>query len=60
MEDRFILAPEVRRITSLSQTTIWRLEHAKKFPRRRKISPGRVGWLMSEVSQWLDECAVAS
>ncbi len=39
--------------TGLGYTTIFKLERAGKFPARRKLSPGRVGWLRSEVEAWL-------
>ncbi len=53
MADRFIREPECRRITGLSRTTRWRLERANAFPKRRVISPNAVGWLESEVQEWL-------
>lgn len=37
----------------LSYVTIWRMENASSFPKRRKLSPGRVGWLASEVDAWI-------
>lgn len=37
----------------LSLSTIWRMEKAGLFPRRRKLSPGAVGWLESEINEWL-------
>ena len=40
---------------SLSPTTIWRLEKAGKFPKRRKISANRVAWVLSEVEDWISE-----
>lgn len=53
--DRLIGTAEVCRITSLSRTTIWRLERAGNFARRRKIAPNRVGWILSEVLLWMTE-----
>jgi prophage regulatory protein len=41
--------------TGMGYTTIYRLEIAGDFPARVKLSPGRVGWLRSEVEQWLTE-----
>lgn len=32
-----------------------RLERAGRFPRRRQIGPGQVGWLMSEIEAWAKE-----
>ncbi len=57
MADRFIREPECRRITGLSRTTRWRLERANAITMRRVISPNAVGWLDSEVQEWLRACA---
>lgn len=32
---------------------IWRLEKEGKFPKRLKLGPNRVGWLLSEVDDWI-------
>lgn len=37
----------------LSSTTIWRLEKSGKFPRRVKLGGAAVGWLESEIDQWI-------
>lgn len=44
---------QVCHATQLSETTIWRLERAGKFPARRQLSANVVGWLRSEVESWL-------
>ncbi len=38
----------------VSNVTIWRMEKTGSFPKRRQLSPGRVGWLASEVDAWLE------
>jgi len=46
---------EVKRMTGLSESSIWR--HEKKggtFPRRRQLSTRRVAWLRAEVIAWLE------
>jgi prophage regulatory protein len=53
MADRILREREVRTMTGLSRTTRWRLERAGQFPRKRQLSPGAVGWLESEVVDWL-------
>lgn len=45
---------EVKHITGLSCSTIWRLEKSGNFPKRRQIGPHSVGWLDSELSQWIE------
>ena len=39
--------------TGLSRTTIWRLERAGLFPLRRRIGRQAVGWLASDIDEWL-------
>lgn len=50
---RIIRLPEVRRISGLSTTSIYRLMSQDKFPRQRLISVGAVGWLAAEVFEWV-------
>jgi prophage regulatory protein len=52
--DKFLSEPEVHEISGLTSVTRWRLEKRGEFPRRRKISTNRVGWLESEVRAWLE------
>lgn len=54
MEKRVLRAADVMERTGLGRTSIWRLERAGDFPRRRQITPGAVGWLTDEVDAWLD------
>ena len=44
---------DLQRIVPLSRTTIWRLERQGEFPRRMRISRNRVGWLLSDVEEWI-------
>lgn len=39
--------------TDLSRSTIYRLEKAGLFPKRRQISPGRIGWLEQEIDDFI-------
>ena len=49
---RRILAPkEVVGLTSLSRTTIWRLERSGEFPTRIQLSRGRTGFFMDEIRE---------
>lgn len=60
MPDRMLTTTEVQELTGLGRTTIWRLERDGDFPRRRQITPNRVGWLASEVDDWLQTRPVAN
>jgi prophage regulatory protein len=51
--DRFVREPECKHRSGLSRTQRWRLEKEGKFPKRRKISDFAVGWLDSELTEWL-------
>ena len=51
--DRIIGIKEVVAMTALSRTTVWRLEQRQKFPARVSLCAGRVGWRLSEVSEWI-------
>lgn len=42
-------------LTSLSKTTLWRLERKGDFPQRIQVSDGRCAWRLSEVKGWIDE-----
>ena len=54
MADRFVLEPERFEITQISRRQCYRLESEGKFPPRRQISPGRIGWPYSEIKKWLE------
>lgn len=53
MTDRFIFKRERKEMTSVSDTTWWRMEQRGEAPKRRQISPGRVAWLQSEIVSWI-------
>jgi len=52
--DGILPSEDVELVTSYSRTTIWREERAGRFPRRIQLSPGRVGWIGSEVLEWIE------
>lgn len=45
---------EVRRLTSLSNTELYRRMKAGRFPANIPLGPGRVAWWMSDVQAWMD------
>ena len=50
---RILLSPEIEQKTGLSDTTRWRLERRGEFPARVQLSPGRIGWIESQIDEWL-------
>lgn len=53
-DDQIIRIDEVVKLTSLSRSSIWRLEQKGEFPARVKLSSSRVGWIRSTVTDWLN------
>ncbi len=49
----FYLRKDIEKLVPLSDVTLWRMEKKGLFPKRRKISEFRVGWLKSEIDQWI-------
>ena len=60
MTNRFLSKQEVLNIAGLSDVTWWRMEKRGEAPKRRQISPGRVGWLESEILEWMESRPLAS
>jgi prophage regulatory protein len=53
---RILRERQVVERTGLSRSTLWRLERRGHFPARRRIAPGAVGWLESEIDEYLSTC----
>lgn len=51
--DRIVREEERRRITGVGRTAWWQAERDGRAPRRRQIGPGAVGWLESELVEWI-------
>ena len=52
-QTQIIRFPKLHEITSLSRTTVWRLEADGKFPKRILIGSRGVGWLLNEIQDWM-------
>jgi prophage regulatory protein len=53
--------PEAQRLFgNLSRTTVWRRVRAGDIPKPVHISPGRIGWLHSDIVAWQAERAAAA
>ena len=51
--DRLLDVKQVSDRTTLHRNTIWELERAGNFPRRRQVTANKVAWLESEVDTWI-------
>ena len=49
---RFLRSRQVVQLTGLSRMTIYRLEIAGQFPRRRQLSRNSVAWLETDIEAW--------
>ena len=45
---------ELKILTGLGDTTLWRLGKAGNFPAKVQLSSGRVGWRHAEVMVWIE------
>jgi prophage regulatory protein len=50
---RILDSKELARMIPYSMEHIRRLENDGKFPRRIRLGPARVGWLLSAVQEWI-------
>ncbi len=53
IHEQFLTEKEVSKLSGLSRVTIWRMQREGEFPLRRQIGRRRVGWLKSEVEEWM-------
>ncbi|EFO3514184.1 AlpA family phage regulatory protein [Escherichia coli] len=51
--DRIIREAECSKLTGVSRTTRYELEKKGSFPSRRNLGGRSVGWLLSEVMEWV-------
>jgi prophage regulatory protein len=50
---RILRLAQVREVTGLGRSCIYQLQALRQFPQRIKIGVRAVGWIESEVQQWL-------
>ncbi len=51
--NRILRRPDVTSITGLSRSTIYALMEKGAFPKQVKLGSRAVGWLESEIENWL-------
>ncbi|MBB4257311.1 AlpA family phage regulatory protein [Bradyrhizobium sp. CIR3A] len=49
---KFFLIDELAERLPFSTVTMWRMERKGRFPKRVRISPGKVAWRKSDVEAW--------
>jgi len=56
---KFLRIGQVMQLTGLSRMTIYRLELAGEFPKRRRLSKNSVAWLDTDIAQWAESRPVS-
>lgn len=56
MNNRILRRKEVQATTGLSCSTIYARMHEGTFPKSIPIGSRSVGWLESDIQQWIEEC----
>jgi prophage regulatory protein len=51
---KFLRVRQVMQVTGLSRMTIYRLEIAGEFPKRRQLSKNSVAWLDTDIAAWAE------
>ncbi|MCK1533164.1 MULTISPECIES: AlpA family phage regulatory protein [unclassified Bradyrhizobium] len=49
---KFFLIHELTERLPFSTVTMWRMERRGRFPKRVRISPGKVAWRKSDIEAW--------
>lgn len=49
---KFLRIRQVMQLSGLSRMTIYRLELAGEFPKRRQLSKNSVAWLDTDIEKW--------
>lgn len=57
---KFIKLNQVKELSSLSTSEIYRRISAGKFPKQVSLGPKCVVWIEAEILAWLDACVVES
>ena len=59
MAEVILRKPEVKRRTGYSDTTLWRksVDPDDDFPAARRLGQNSIGWLESEIGEWIESRA---
>tara|TARA_A100001234_G_C12560888_1_gene357304 strand:+ start:265 stop:498 length:234 start_codon:yes stop_codon:yes gene_type:complete len=52
-KSQIIRLKQVKAMTGLSRTTIYRFMSINEFPKQIKLGPKSSGWLIDEVDEWI-------
>lgn len=60
MSKKFIRLPEVKSKTGLSRSSIYLRMSNGEFPQSISLGGRAVGWLESDINEWLEHCIATS
>lgn len=60
MTSRIIRRPEVQHLTGLSRSTLYARIAEGNFPKPVPLGGRLVGWLESDIQNWINSCSEAS
>ncbi|WP_076419827.1 AlpA family transcriptional regulator [Colwellia sp. UCD-KL20] len=60
MSKKFIRLPDVKSKTGLSRSSIYLRMSNGEFPQSISLGGRAVGWLESDINEWLDQCIAIS
>ena len=55
MEQKILRLPQVKEITGLSRSTIYLRMSEGSFPKKIDLGARAIGWVSSEINQWIEE-----
>ena len=60
MSKKFIRLPEVKNTTGLSRSSIYLRMSNGQFPQSISLGSRAIGWLESDIDNWLEQCIATS
>jgi prophage regulatory protein len=60
MSKKFIRLPEVKNKTGLSRSSIYLRMSNEEFPQSISLGSRAIGWLESDINEWLEKCIATS
>lgn len=57
--NRYLRIREVVHVTGLSRTVVYDLVKRGEFPAQKRLSPGAVGWLSTDIEAWMQSRELA-
>jgi len=60
MSIKFIRLPEVKNKTGLSRSSIYLRMSNGEFPQSISLGSRAIGWLESDINEWLEQCIATS